>query len=36
MIAGAALMGLPYLIEQTVLLFVCGALILAALYVFRD
>lgn len=36
MAAGAVLMGLPYLIEKTAILFAGGALVLAALYIFRD
>ena len=36
MVGGAALMGLPYLLTDTVALCAAGALLLAALYVFRD
>jgi hypothetical protein len=36
MVAGIVLIGLPYLLRDTVALWAGGALILAALYVFRD
>ena len=36
MVTGILLSGLPYLLTQTLMLWSGGALILAALYVFRD